>query len=154
MLLHPIYRTVNTYPHLFDKGINGNPEDLSPEELQKQAWGIIRPFFDEAHLEAVAEYKQQAGSGHTSNNIREIVPKAYHGGIKLLFVALGIQEWGTFDLKSNTIDLHEKAQPYDDDLLDFAAAYTIIHRGTVYAVKPEDVPGGLTVAAVFHREDL
>ena len=152
--LHPIYRTVNTYPHLFDKGINGNPEDLSPEELQKQAWGIIRPFFDEAHLEAVAEYKQQAGSGHTSNNIREIVPKAYHGGIKLLFVALGIQEWGTFDLKSNTIDLHEKVQPYDDDLLDFAAAYTIIHRGTVYAVKPEDVPGSLTVAAVFHREDL
>ena len=150
--LHPIYKTANTYPHLFDKGINGNPEDLSSEELHKQAWGIIQPFFEESHLEAVAEYKQLAGSGYTSNNIREIVPGAYQGGIKLLFVALGIQEWGTFDLNSNTVDLHEKAQPCDDDLLDFAAAHTIIHRGTVYAVKPEDVPGGLSLAAVFHRE--
>lgn len=150
--LHPIYKTANTYPHLFDKGITGNPEDLSSEELHKRAWEIIQPFFEESHLEAVAEYRQLDGSGHTSNNIREIVPNAYAGGIELLFVALGIQEWGTFDLNSNTVDLHEKAQPYDDDLLDFAAAHTIIHRGTVYAVKPEDVPDGLPVAAVFRHE--
>lgn len=149
--LHPIYKTANTYPHLFDKGIAGNPEDLSSEELHNRAWGIIQPFFEESHMKAVAEYTRLVGSGHTSNSILEVVPNAYAGEVELLFVALGIEEWGTFDLNSKTVELHEKAQPYDDDLLDFAAAHTIMHRGTVYAVKPEDVPGGLSVVAVLRH---
>jgi hypothetical protein len=150
--LHPIYRTANTYPHLFDKGITGNPDEWSSKELQKRAWNILEPFFDKSLKEAAAEYRQLAGSGHTSKDIREIVASAFRGGVELLFVALGIEEWGTFDLKSNSIDLHDEALSCDEDLLDFAAAYTIMHRGTVYAVKPEDVPGGPPAAAVFRHE--
>jgi hypothetical protein len=150
--LHPIYRTANTYPHLFDKGITGNPDEWSAKELQKRAWEILEPFFEKSLKEAAAEYRQLAGSGHTSKDILEIVPSAYEGGVELLFVALGVQEWGTFDLKSNSIDLHENLQSCDVDLLDFAAAYTIMHGGTVYAVKSEDVPGGTPAAAVFRHE--
>jgi hypothetical protein len=150
--LHPIYRAANTYPHLSVKGITGNPDEWNSKELQKRGWNIIEPFFEESLKEAAAEYRQLAGSGHTSKDIGEIVPSAFRGGVELLFVALGIEEWGTFNLKSNSIDLHDEARSCDDDLLDFAAAYTIMHRGTVYAVKPEDVPGGPPAAAVFRHE--
>jgi hypothetical protein len=150
--LHPIYKAVNTYPHMFDKGIDGNPEEISNEDLHKQAWQIMQPFFDKMHMEANAEYTRLAGSGHTSNDIKEIVSAAYKGSVKLLFVALDLQNWGTFDLNSNTTSLHSKSEPYDEDLLDFAAAYTIMHRGTVYAVQSENVPGGLSVAAVYKKE--
>lgn len=150
--LHPIYKEANTYQHLFDKGINGNPEGLSSEELHKRAWTLVQPHFDQKQAEAISEYRQLIGSGHTSNSIGEIVPNAYSGLVELLFVALDQQKWGTFDSGSNAVKLHEKAEPGDEDLLDFAAAHTLIHRGVVYTVKPEQIPGGLPLAAVFRHE--
>ncbi len=150
--LHPIYKNANTYQHLFDKGIAGNPKGLSLEELHKQAWALVQHYFDQARAEAVQEYQQLVGTGHTSGDILEIVPNAYMGRVELLFVALGLEKWGTFDPSSNAIELHEKAESCDKDLLDFAAAYTLIHRGVVYAVEPEKIPDGLPLAAVFRHE--
>jgi hypothetical protein len=31
--LHPIYKKVNSYPHLMEAGVGGNPERLSAKEL-------------------------------------------------------------------------------------------------------------------------
>jgi len=150
--LHPIYKEANTYQHLFDRVVTGNPEGLTSEELHKRAWTLIQPYFDQTQAEAISEYRQLVGTGHTSNNIEEIVPNSYMGRVELLFVALGLQKWGTFDSGSNTLRLHEKAEPCDEDLLDSAAAYTLIHRGVVYAVKLEKIPDGLPLAAVFRHE--
>ena len=36
--LLPIYKEVNSYPHLLNQGITGNPEILRPAELHEQAW--------------------------------------------------------------------------------------------------------------------
>ena len=150
--LHPIYKEANTYRYLFEAGVTGNPEGLTLEELHHQAWVLVQPYFDRARTKAASEYRLLAGSGHTSNDIEEIVPNAYWGRVELLFVALGLERWGSFDPASSTVKLHEKAEPCDQDLLDLAAAYTLIHRGTVYAVKPEEVPDGAPQAAVFHHE--
>lgn len=150
--LHSIYKEANTYQHLFDRGIDGNPEGLAAEELHKRAWTLVQPHFDQKQAEAISRYKQLVGSGHTSSIIGEIVPSAYSGMVESLFVALGQQKWGTFDSGSNTIRLHEKAEPGDEDLLDFAAAHTLIHRGVVYTVKAEQIPDGLPLAAVFRHE--
>ena len=150
--LHPIYKKANTYRYLFDQGITGNPDDLSSGELQKRAWGLAQPFFERAQAKAVAEYRQLAGTGHTSNDILEIIPGAYAGNIELLFVALGVEQWGTYDPTSNTVDLNEKAAPRSEDLLDLAAVHVLIHGGTVYAVSLENVPGASPVAAVFRHE--
>jgi len=150
--IHPIYKQANTYRHLFEKGIAGSPDRLSSKELHERAWGIMQPFFEQSKAVAVSEYKQLAGSGHTSNDIQEIVANAYQGKIEVLFVALGLEQWGTFNPDIGRVDLHEKAQACDVDLSDFAAAHTLIHQGTVYAVKPEKVPDSSAVAAVFRHE--
>jgi hypothetical protein len=65
-----------------------------------------------------------------------------------LFVAVGFQQWGTFDPATNTVWVHEEAEPGDEDLLDFAAIQTLLNRGTVYAVEPEKVPDETLLAAV------
>ena len=39
--LFPLYRQVNTFPHLFGEGIKGNMEHVSPDLLRKQAWSLI-----------------------------------------------------------------------------------------------------------------
>jgi len=147
----PLYREANTYQHLLEEGTTGNPEELSAEELHKQAWTILEPYFQRERKEAAAQYQRLAGaeSELASNEVQEIVPAAYHGRVETLFVALGFQRWGSFDPDTNTLQVHEEAKPGDEDLLDFAAAHTLLNAGTVYAVEAGKVPDGAPLAAVF-----
>ncbi len=147
--LFPIYRQANTYPHLVDEGITGNPDELSAKELHSRVWSVVKPLFFKAQDQAVARYKQLGGTGLVSSDLKEIVPAAYHGRVESLFVSVGIQQWGTFDSDTSVVHLHPEAKPLDEDLLDLAAIQTLLHAGTVYAVKPEEVPDGVVLAAVF-----
>jgi len=147
--LFPIYREANTYPHLLEEGIKGNPEEFSAEELHEQAWAIVQPLFLKAQEEAAARYKQLAGTEQASNNLKVIIPAAYRGRVEVLFVGVGTQKWGTFDPGTNMVHLHQEAEPADEDLLDLAAIQTLLNGGTVYAVEPEEVPDDAPLAAVF-----
>ncbi|MBW1916834.1 MAG: hypothetical protein JRI57_02245 [Deltaproteobacteria bacterium] len=147
--LLPIYQEVNSYGHLIDHGIIGNPQGLSAEELHAQAWGIIAPYFQQSQLEAAAKYRQLAGTGKTSKEIKEIAPAAYHGRIEALFVAVGRQQWGTFDPQTTAVELHSEPEPKDQDLLDLAALHTLLRAGQVFVAKPEEMPEDSPVAAVF-----
>ena len=149
--LLPIYREANTYPHLVDEGIEGNPEELRAEELHGRAWTIVQPLFLAEQEEAAAQYRQLAGAGseQASHKLKEVVPAGYYGRVETLFVAVGLQQWGTFDPATNTVQVHEETEPGDEDLLDFAAIQTLLNNGTVYAVEPEKVPDEALLAAVF-----
>jgi len=149
--LLPIYKEANSYPHLVDEGIEGNPEEMSVEELHEHAWAIVHPLFLSAQQEAAARYRQLAGAGseQASSDLKEVVPAAYHGRVDTLFVAVGLQQWGAFDPDTNTVYLHEKAGPEGEDLLDLAAVHTLLNRGTVYAIEPEKVPDEAPLAAAL-----
>jgi hypothetical protein len=147
--LLPIYKEINTYQHLINGGITGNPEGASPEELHRQAWALVEPYFKREQQQAAARYQQLAGTGRTSCDPKEIVPGAYHGRIELLFVAVGRQQWGDYDPGANRVDLHTEVQPGSFDLLDLAATQTLLHGGAVYAVDPSEVPDKSLLAAVF-----
>lgn len=47
------------------------------------------------------------------------------------------------------VSVHEEAESGDGDLLDLAAVQTLLTSGTVYALDPEEMPDGATVAALF-----
>jgi len=149
--LLPIYQEANTYPYLVDQGIEGNPGDLSAEELHKYAWDIVRPLFMVAQKEAAAQYRRLAGVGseQVSNDLGEIIPAAHQGRVETLFVAVGVQQWGSLDLGTNVVQLHEEAEPSSEDLLDLAAVQTLLNGGTVFAVEPERMPDETSLAAVF-----
>jgi hypothetical protein len=147
--LLPIYRAVNTYPHLVEKGITGNPDTLSVEELHKKGWPIVQSFLARAQDNAAQQYAELAGTKRASNNLKMVIPSAYHGRVDLLFVAIGIQKWGLFDADTDLVELHDKPMPDDEDLLDFAAIQTLLNRGTVYALTQEKIPENSPIAAVF-----
>ncbi len=74
---------------------------------------------------------------------------AYHGRVDKLFVAVGVQVWGTADPESGEVYAHESMEPGDEDLLDVAATRTLVNDGDVYAVEPERIPNGAPLAATF-----
>jgi hypothetical protein len=147
--LFPIYKQANTYPHLIDKEIPGNPDLLSAKELHDKVWAIVQPIFLKSQNDAVIQYKNLAGTDRASDDIKLIIPAAYQGRVELLFVSLDIQQWGKFDSSQNKVHLHPKAEPDDEDLSDLAAIHTLLNQGAVYAVKPEKIPNNLPIAAVF-----
>jgi hypothetical protein len=147
--LLPIYREANTYRNLVEEGVTGNPDLLRAEELHQQAWAIVDPAFHEAQEEVIGQYQQFAGTGRASTHLQEILVAAWHGRVESLFVAVGVQQWGRFDSEHHTLDLHQEAEPADDDLLDEAAMQTVLHAGTVYTMAPGRVPGDGLLAAVF-----
>jgi hypothetical protein len=147
--LLPIYKEINTYQHLLNGGITGNPEGVSPEDLHRQAWAQVEPYFKREQDEAAARYRQLAGTGRTSHDSREIVPGAYHGRVEFLFVAVGRQQWGDYDPGANRVELHSEGRPGSFDLLDLAATQTLLHGGAVYAVEPSEVPDAALLAALF-----
>lgn len=147
--LFPIYKAVNTYPHLLDQSVAGNPEAIHAEDLHKKAWEIVKPLFQQEQKKAADSYRQFAGTGFASNNIREIVPASFYGRVEVLFVAVGVQAWGAFCSNRNEVYLHHRKKPDNEDLLDLAAFQTLLKGGTVYAVTPDAVPDGTPVAALL-----
>lgn len=147
--LFPIYSEVNTYGKLLEEGIAGNPDLLSAEQLRQRAWEIVEPVFLSAREDAENRYHALAGTGRTSNDLREVVMAAYDGRVDVLLVTVGVQVWGRFNNEKRSVAAHEQRQPDDRDLLDICVVNTLMNRGSVYPVEPDGVPGNGLVAAVF-----
>lgn len=147
--LSSLYRQANNYPGLMEERIKGNPDNIKSQELHKEAWEIISPYFKRKTEESKARYLELKGTGKTSNEIKEVVRASSRGRIKTLFVPLGVRKWGKFDQENEYIEIKETPEPGDEDLLDVAAAEVYLNRGEVLALTPENMPDGDEVAAIF-----
>ena len=147
--LFPIYREANTYAHVMDEGIPGNPEGLRPEELHGPAWGIVEPLFRGSREAAAARFQQLAGTGQTTTNLGEALLAAHGGRVEVLFIPVGIQIWGHYDPQNDQLDLHDSPEAGGENLLDLAAIQALTKGGTVYAVAPREVPEQAQLAAIF-----
>jgi len=144
---YPIYREANTYGHLLEEFVHGNPDGLRDEELHAKAWKIVEPHFLKRRHTAEVEFPQVLGTGRASNDPQEVVRAALAGRVATLFVDVRAELWGSVD--GATQQVHPEARPGDQDLLDLAATHTLLKDGTVYAVEPDKVPGRGKLAAVF-----
>lgn len=149
--LLPIYREASSYPHLVDTPIEGNPERVRPEELHAEATRILEPYFGEAQKQAQDRYEQFSGngSGLASNDLMEILQASLAARVNILFVPDQAEQWGRFDALANKIELSDSPGVGDQDLLDLAAMQTYQNGGIVFAVPPDQIPGGGNVAAIF-----
>lgn len=145
----PLYHEANTYMNLLQEGVPGNPDELQPDELHRQAWEIIAPRFRQRQREAAAAYERLAGTGRTAGAIASILLAAYHGRVESLFIPVGRSIWGRFDPETGTVTLSDEPGPGIADLTSLAAIHTYTQKGAVYAVEPDEMPRNEEVAAVF-----
>lgn len=147
--LRQIYREANTYPYLLREEIDGNPEGENAEVLHKQAYSILVAYFKRLREEAAASYTACAGTSRASNNMRTIIPAAFYGRVACLFMAKDQEQWGTCNLRTGMVHIHQTPRFGDDDLLDIAASQTLLHDGLVFAVEQADMPDDGPLAAVL-----
>jgi hypothetical protein len=120
--------------------VAGNPDHkkVSDRTLQRRTWPLAEPA---ALKEQCARLAQEQGYGRISENASEIVPAAYQGRVKDLFVAS--------DQATLTLRIHEAAEAGDEGLLDFATRQAPLHGGAVYTLTRENMPGAALLAGTY-----
>lgn len=149
--LWSIYREANTYPHLLPEAVPGNPDrkQVTDEMLRKRAWPLVEASVLKEQQEALAQFEEGKGTDRASDNVSEIVPAAFEGRVKDLFVAIDQEQWGAYDPSTYTMSMHEVTEGGNEELLDLAARQTLLHGGMVYALEQEKMPDKGLLAAVY-----
>jgi len=147
--LLPLYKKANTYANILEESVSGNPDDVTSEELHKEAWNIVQPYFKQEQVKAEKQFQDLFHTGQTSQDIKKILPAAHFGKVGLLFLDVDDQKWGTFHPDNNQVEIAKERQPGLEELIDLAAVKTLSTGGTVYAAKKEDMPVKSSVAALF-----
>lgn len=149
--LLPIYRDVNSYPHLADEEIVGSPKAWDADELHDKAWEIVAPIFAGKEAETRERYKElQANApSRTSQALKEIVSAAYFERVDALFVDKDAHRWGAFDPETNEVVEHDEQQAGDEDLLDLAAIHTFLNSGQLFSVPSASMPDDTIIAAIL-----
>jgi hypothetical protein len=147
--LFPIYQEANSYNYLTEKGLPGNPEEISSEDLQTRTWPLVEHYFHKAEQEALTYYGPLTGTGRTTHDIEEAAPAAQNGRVEILFMADGFEQWGCYDPTIDKVHLHERPEPGDEELYDFTAMQTIVNGGSVYILDQDRIPEGKPIAALL-----
>ncbi len=133
------YRAQNTYPHLAEQALLGNADELSASVLHARALDALRPYFESKRGADIAELEMRAGSAVVSNDLREILPAAHDGRVRVLFLSEADSSWGEYDATERRVRIGAARGPGDRDLTDLAAVETILHGGEVHVVPAPEV---------------
>jgi hypothetical protein len=131
-----MYREVSSYPFILARGIAGNPELKSPEELLREAWPIVEPELRRDVERARERFGDLSATALASTSVEEIVPAGAIGRVETLFVDRAAEVRGRFDEAAGRV---ERVGGNDDeslDLLDLAARRTLARGGVRYALEP------------------
>ena len=147
--LLPIYHEVNSYSHLLEEGITGNPENVDFSDLHQQAWKIIEPHLQAERKQEIDKYHQLSQTNEASSQFAEIVAAAVHGQIDTLFIKANTQSWGKFNPQTNKVEVSAEATEDTVDLVDLAATKTYLQGGKVYILDREEMPEDTSIFAIF-----
>lgn len=147
--LFPLYREVNSYAHLMEQGVSGNPDELRAETLHEEAWQIVEPHFARDREAAGAQFYELLARDMAAHDLESVVAAAHYGQIDTLFVATDRQQWGNFDSETGEMSLAAEQGPEQVDLLNETAVQTLLNGGVVYASPTAAIPGNKETAALF-----
>lgn len=144
-----VFREVNTYPHLAEATVGGNPDEQSAEALRDAGWTALEPRIARERADAVDRFMDRSGADQASQDLRQVLPAALHGRVELLLFAEGARQFGRYDSETDTLHLSAAPRPGEGDLLDLAVGQTLLHGGAVVPLPPEQAPFESPVAALL-----
>lgn len=147
--LGPIYRSVNSYPHLAAAGIDGNPETLSDAELAERARGVL----DGLHREQLAAWTQlfttREAQDRAITDIAQAARAATLGAVESLLVDIDQTIPGTVEEGTGVVTFVDQAGAASYGVVDEIARRVILTQGKVLGVRKDDLPHGKSLAAIL-----
>jgi hypothetical protein len=144
------YRETNKYANLLEEGVVRNPDGLTAEELQGRAWAQMERLLEAEEEKALEAHVAASNHSPSSQDLKEILPAAYHSRVDSLLVAVDAEAWGVFDAKTGIVSVEKDPGPGNCcDLLNLAARHTLLNGGTVHALPRNKMPERTSAAALF-----
>ncbi len=138
--LFPIYKEANTYNHLFEKVIHGNPNDTDLLGVHQRALEIFEPYLNENRDKKIEKYKDLSSTENTTSAISDIIPAVYQGKVDTLFIEKQSEVWGNYIEDEMKVEFSENYQNGNISLLNLAARKTVEMGGKVYLVEHDSMP--------------
>ncbi len=138
--LFPIYEKVNSYNHLIDKVIPGNPSDSDIFGLHEKALQILEPELEKTKREKMKKFEELNNTEKTGAAISDILPAVQQAKVDTLFLKNRSEVWGTYnsDNMAVNIDDHQKDDNYS--LMNWAAKEVLKQGGNVYLIPEAQMP--------------
>jgi hypothetical protein len=147
--LGSIYSSLNSYPHLVEARIPGNPENATDEELAAAARAVLDDVYA-AELAAIGErFEFEASRARASTDVATIAHAATRGAVDTLLVDIDEKVPGKVDDDSGAVTFTDADDAMSYGVVDEIARRVLLTRGDVLAVRGPDVPGGGPVAAIL-----
>lgn len=147
--LESIYRSVNSYPHLAETGIQRSPEGTTDEELASAA----RTVLDELHARRLSElrerFEQRFDQDRASTDVAAVARAATYGSVDTVIVDIDQKVPGFVDDESGAVTFAEEDDAVSYGVVDEIVRRVMLSGGRVFAVRAPDVPGGGPVAAML-----
>lgn len=147
----PIFRQACTYDNILEDSVSGNPDKENLKDIHQNAYQIAAPIFEESQKKAFEKFEQLKGqqSALAISDLKAAVRAAKFGQVETLFVPVDEQKWGRYDARNGKVILESKPGPESEDLLDLAAAETILNSGQVFAVPRGQLASDGDLAAIL-----
>jgi hypothetical protein len=144
-----IYRSVNTYPHLLETSLAGNPEAASDAELAEGARRLLDDVY-QAELSTIREtYALRTSQRRASADIADVARAATYGLIDTVLVDIDEVVPGSVDEETGAVSFDDAGDAVNYGVVDEIVKRVWLNGGKVLAVRREDIPGEGSVAAIL-----
>lgn len=147
--LAPVFRSVNSYPHLLAQGIEDSPDRMTDAELATAA----RPVLDAADRQRVADFRElferRTGQGRATADLADAARAATFGAIEALLVDIDTVVPGTVDEETGEIRMADGAGLTSYGVVDEVARRALASGARVLGVRQDDLPAKGELAAVL-----
>ena len=146
--LDGIYRSVNTYPHLVDEPIAGNPEHATDAQLAEAARAILDAVYARELEELRDLFEVRLDQDRASTDLAAVARAATYGAVDTVFVDIDEQVSGRVDDESGAVTLTD-GDAANYDVIDEIVRRVLLSGGRVLAVRRAEVPRGGPVGAIM-----
>ena len=147
--LAAIYRSVNSYPHLAEATLDGNPETLTDADLAQQARGVLDALHRERIATWTALFDTREAQGRATTDVANVARAATFGAVNSLLVDIDHSIPGTIDDATGVVTFADHAGATSYAVVDEIARRVIQSQGRVLGVRRDDIPGGQPLAAIL-----
>lgn len=147
--LGALYRTVNSYPHLARRGIEGNPERQTDAGLATAARTVLDDLYREQIADWTALFSQRGNEGRATTDIAQTARAATFGAVQSLLVDMDQMLNGSVDETDGAVSFAETAGAQTYGVVDEIARRVLLSGGRVLSVRQAEIPEGKPLAAIL-----
>ncbi|NNE02437.1 MAG: hypothetical protein HKN52_04660 [Eudoraea sp.] len=140
--VYGMYKKVNTYPHLFEDHLPGDPEYRGVATAHKESLKLLNDYFLATRKDKISAYKEAAHTNKTSYRQSEILEAALEGTIDTLFINKSESLFGIFKAANSCLIVDSKKDTHNVSLTNLAGVKTFLKGGNVYVLEDAEMPIG------------